>query len=138
MGQPAIITGKGPLAFFKGLSKKTWIIIGCVAVTILVVIIVVPVEVAKENAYPNYNALNYTLSETYSGEDFFDNFEYFTDTGVLSSHPVRRYLHLLMACSRSYKRLCYICRLIYSQLTQSDLCVQLECCASRRHIRRDH
>lgn len=110
------MASKGPLALVKGLSKKTWMIIGGVAVAILVIIIVVPVEVAKENAYPNYNALNYTLSETYSGENFFDNFEYFTDAGMLLSLSSLDDAHgLLTACvPRPYKRLCHLCRRLYS------------------------
>lgn len=71
----------GPLAFFQTWSKKTWIIVGSAAVIILIVVIVVPVEVAKENAYPSYTSINYTLADTYSGESFFDEFDYFTDTG---------------------------------------------------------
>lgn len=71
----------GPLGFLKSWSKKTWIIVGSVAVVVLIIIIVVPVEVAKENAYPNYTTINYTLADTFSGSDFFDNFDYFTDTG---------------------------------------------------------
>lgn len=70
----------GPLHFLQGLSKKSWMIIGGVAVAVLVVVIVVPVEVAELNEYPSYTAINYTLSETYSGETFFDQFVYFTDT----------------------------------------------------------
>lgn len=68
----------GPMHFLKGLSKKTWLIIGGVAVAVIVVVIVVPVEVAELNEYPNYSKINYTLSETYSGADFFDQFDYFT------------------------------------------------------------
>lgn len=32
----------------------------------------------KLNSYPDYSALNYTLQDTYSGTNFFDNFDYFT------------------------------------------------------------
>lgn len=63
-------------------------IIGAVGVAILVIVIVVPVEVAKENAYPDYSAINYTLADTYSGESFFDYFEYFTAT----VSPYKRHL----------------------------------------------
>lgn len=70
----------GPMGFLHGLSKKTWMIIGGVAVAVVVIVIVVPVEVAKENAYPDYTALNYTLADTYSGESFFDYFDYYTAT----------------------------------------------------------
>lgn len=71
----------GPLAIFKTWSKKTWIIVGSSAVILLIIIIVGPTEVAKENAYPTYTSVNYTLADTYSGESFFDAFDYFTDTG---------------------------------------------------------
>ncbi|PSR94022.1 concanavalin A-like lectin/glucanase domain-containing protein [Coniella lustricola] len=70
----------GPFAFLKTLSKKTWIIIGTAAAAILVIVIVVPVEEAKKNSYPSYTALNYTLADTYEGEDFFSLFDYYTDT----------------------------------------------------------
>lgn len=89
------------MAFVHGLSKKTWIIIGAVAVAVVVIVIVVPVEVAKENAYPDYSAINYTLADTYSGESFFDYFDYFTATvsplelctgtiSLLTAHRIRQ------------------------------------------------
>lgn len=74
----------GPFAFLHTLSKKTWMIIGGVAVAIIIIVIVVPVEVEKANAYPDYTALNYTLADTYEGEDFFSYFNYFTDTGAFA------------------------------------------------------
>lgn len=86
MGATTVVPS-GPLQFLHGLSKKTWMIIGGVAVAVIVVVVVVPVEVTKANEYPNYTAINYTLSETYSGETFFDQFDYFTDT-VSPSLPV--------------------------------------------------
>lgn len=76
----------GSLGFIKSWSKKTWIIVGSAAAVILIIVIVVPVEVTKENAYPSYTAINYTLSDTYSGSEFFSNFDYFTSTGGLF-HP---------------------------------------------------
>ncbi|KAG9227952.1 glycoside hydrolase family 16 protein [Amylocarpus encephaloides] len=63
----------------KGWGKK---ILGGIAATIviLIVVIVVPVVVTrnKDNAYPNYSTLTYSLSESYSGTSFFDEFDYFT------------------------------------------------------------
>lgn len=73
-----------PFSFINSWGKKTWIIAGSAAAVGLILIIVVPVEVAKENAYPSYTSINYTLADTYSGTDFFDNFDYFTDTGELN------------------------------------------------------
>lgn len=64
----------------KSLSKKTWIIIGAIIAIIIVVVIVVPVEVTEANAYPSYTTLDYTLTETYSTDTFFDQFDYFTDS----------------------------------------------------------
>ncbi|KAI1639680.1 concanavalin A-like lectin/glucanase domain-containing protein [Biscogniauxia mediterranea] len=58
-------------------KKRTWAIVAVIAAIILVIVIVVPVEVAKSNRYPNYSQLNYSLSDTYSGSTFFDNFDYF-------------------------------------------------------------
>lgn len=54
---------------FKSWSVKTWLIIGAVIVVIIVAVVVGAVEGTKANAYPNYKALNYTLSETYSTDN---------------------------------------------------------------------
>ncbi|KAK5116488.1 hypothetical protein LTR62_008037 [Meristemomyces frigidus] len=59
-------------------NKKTWIGISIAAIILLVVIIVAAVVGSQNNAYPNYTALQYTLTDTYAGTDFFDNFDYFT------------------------------------------------------------
>ncbi|KAB5575496.1 concanavalin A-like lectin/glucanase domain-containing protein [Coniochaeta sp. 2T2.1] len=61
-------------------KKLTW----GIAALVIIVAIVVPVAVVVTrnknhgNAYPDYTALNYTLLETYSGETFFDKFDYYT------------------------------------------------------------
>jgi hypothetical protein len=50
---------------------------------ILAVVIAVPVAITTiknqqwKNRYPDYSQLSYTLSETYGGETFFNNFDYF-------------------------------------------------------------
>ncbi|KAI1262099.1 concanavalin A-like lectin/glucanase domain-containing protein [Xylariaceae sp. FL1019] len=62
----------------KHWGKKTWAIVAGIIVVVLIIIIVVPVEVAKANRYPNYSELDYSLVDTYSGTDFFDNFDYYT------------------------------------------------------------
>ena len=59
-------------------SRKCWIITAAIVVIVLIIVIVVAVEVTKANRYPNYSALSYNLAETYSGESFFDNFDYFS------------------------------------------------------------
>ncbi|KAF2104357.1 glycoside hydrolase family 16 protein [Rhizodiscina lignyota] len=59
-------------------GKKTWIGVVLGAVVLIVVIIVGAVVGVRNNAYPSYSRLNYTLEDDYSGSTFFDNFDYFT------------------------------------------------------------
>jgi len=58
--------------------KRVWA--GVIAVIVIIIIIVVAVAVteSKSNSYPDYTELTYSLSETYSGDGFFDKFDYFT------------------------------------------------------------
>ncbi|KAI1390909.1 glycoside hydrolase family 16 protein [Hypoxylon trugodes] len=58
--------------------KRTWAIVVAILAIIIVIVVVVPVEVTKANRYPDYTPLNYSLSEQYTGTNFFDNFNYFT------------------------------------------------------------
>ncbi|TEY40801.1 hypothetical protein BOTCAL_0420g00070 [Botryotinia calthae] len=58
-------------------SKKIWAIFGAGIIILIIIIVVAAVEGSKKNAYPDYSQLNYTLKDTYSGTDFFDNFDYF-------------------------------------------------------------
>lgn len=63
---------------------KRWLIVGGAATLTLIIIIAVAVGVTNEqkrNAYPNYSKLNYTLADTYSGTEFFNNFNYFSGDG---------------------------------------------------------
>ena len=57
-----------------------WTIIGVIAASVLVLaaIIIGAVLVSKSTSYPDYTTLSYTLQDTYSGTDFFDQFDYFT------------------------------------------------------------
>lgn len=59
-------------------SKKTLMAVIAGSVLIIAAIIVGAVVGSEENSYPDYSALDYTLLDTYSGTDFFDNFDYFT------------------------------------------------------------
>jgi hypothetical protein len=61
----------------KSWSKKCWIIVAAVLVIVLIIIIAVAVTVSRANRYPDYSKLNYSLTDTYSGTGFFDNFDYF-------------------------------------------------------------
>lgn len=75
----------------KTWSRKTILIALGVAAIALIVLIVALYFGLKDEAYPNYTALSYTLQDTYSGSDFFDSFDYFTGYdptyGFVSLHP---------------------------------------------------
>lgn len=58
-------------------SRRCWLLAAAVVVILLIIVIVVPIEVVKANRYPNYYPLKYSLKDTYSGESFFDQFDYF-------------------------------------------------------------
>ncbi|KAK4155483.1 glycoside hydrolase [Chaetomidium leptoderma] len=69
----------------RGWTRKIWLIVVSVIIVIAVIIIgaVVGVAATRNNggtnsSYPNYSKLNYTLLDTYSGQSFFDKFEYFS------------------------------------------------------------
>ncbi|KAF2993411.1 hypothetical protein E8E14_000877 [Neopestalotiopsis sp. 37M] len=57
--------------------KRTWAGISVAIIVAVVIGVAVGVSVTKANRYPDYSALSYTLANTYSGTDFFDNFDYF-------------------------------------------------------------
>jgi len=59
-------------------SRRCWIILAVICVVILAIVIPVAVVVSRANRYPDYSTLNYNLVDTFSGTDFFDNFDYFT------------------------------------------------------------
>ncbi|KAK2602442.1 hypothetical protein N8I77_008972 [Diaporthe amygdali] len=63
---------------FKTWRRRTWAIIVSIVVVIIVVVVIVVTMLQKNNAYPNYKRLSYSLSDEYSGSDFFDNFDYYT------------------------------------------------------------
>jgi len=59
-------------------SKRAWAIVTLLAVLVIVAVIVGAVEGTKQDAYPTYTQLNYSLRDTFQGSNFFDNFDYFT------------------------------------------------------------
>ncbi|TLS30574.1 hypothetical protein PpBr36_02384 [Pyricularia pennisetigena] len=66
---------------FRAWRKRTWGLIGALVLIAIIIIIVVPVAVTTEqrrNRYPDYFKINYTLTETYSGANFFDKFSYYS------------------------------------------------------------
>ncbi|KAK7414686.1 hypothetical protein QQX98_006454 [Neonectria punicea] len=58
--------------------KRVWFGVVAAILIVIAIIIGVVVSVTKKNAYPNYSTLSYSLVDTYSGESFFDQFNYFT------------------------------------------------------------
>ncbi|KAH6893280.1 concanavalin A-like lectin/glucanase domain-containing protein [Thelonectria olida] len=58
--------------------KRVWLGVVVAILGIVAIIIGVVVSVSQRSRYPNYTALSYKLVDTYSGESFFDQFNYFT------------------------------------------------------------
>ncbi|KAE8449632.1 hypothetical protein EG329_007962 [Mollisiaceae sp. DMI_Dod_QoI] len=86
----------------KHWGKKAWLIVSGIIAVIIIIVVVVAVEVSKANRYPDYSALSYTLSETYSGSDFFDNFDYFT-----GYDPSSGFVHYVPSAQASQLNLTY-------------------------------
>ncbi|KAG2162837.1 hypothetical protein VTO58DRAFT_110304 [Aureobasidium pullulans] len=63
--------------------SRKWQIVGGVGATVIIVAVIVgAVEGSKSSdsgSYPDYSALNYTISERMNGTTFFDHFNYYTD-----------------------------------------------------------
>lgn len=71
----------GASSRFASFDPRTWsartkLIVGGVVVVAIIAIIVGAYEGWKANRYPNYSALDYSLKDSYSGDNFFDNFWY--------------------------------------------------------------
>ena len=61
-------------------KTRTRAIVTIVALVIVVAIIIGVYEGIQINRYPDYSRLNYSLTDTFQGTNFFDNFNYFTGT----------------------------------------------------------
>lgn len=59
-------------------KTRTRAIVTIVALVIAVAIIIGVYEGIQLNRYPDYSKLNYSLTDTFQGTSFFDNFNYFT------------------------------------------------------------
>lgn len=59
-------------------SKSSWILLGVFLTIIVAIAIAVGVVEKNNNAYPDYAPLTYSLTDTYSGSSFFDNFDYWS------------------------------------------------------------
>ncbi|PNY26458.1 Uncharacterized protein TCAP_03587 [Tolypocladium capitatum] len=58
--------------------KRVWAGVGISIVVVVITAVAGGVTQSKKNAYPDYSVLSYNLSDTYGGESFFDQFNYFT------------------------------------------------------------
>jgi hypothetical protein len=62
----------------RGWKLRTKILVAVAVVVVIIAVIVGAYEGVRANRYPNYSALNYTLTDTYQGTNFFDNFQYWS------------------------------------------------------------
>ncbi|KAM0435400.1 hypothetical protein ACHAPT_003494, partial [Fusarium lateritium] len=58
--------------------KRVWAVVVAAVLIILAIIIAVAVTQVKKNEYPDYTTVSYSLKDTFEGESFFDEFNYFT------------------------------------------------------------
>ncbi|KAF4466318.1 endo-13(4)-beta-glucanase [Fusarium albosuccineum] len=58
--------------------KRVWAGVVVTIIILLVIVIAVAVTQVRANRYPDYSVLSYSLKDTYDGETFFDQFNYFT------------------------------------------------------------
>ncbi|KAF9881244.1 hypothetical protein CkaCkLH20_01394 [Colletotrichum karsti] len=61
----------------RGWTKRIWAGVSAAIIILIVIIVAVVVTQNNQNRYPDYSKLSYKLSDTYSGENFFDKFDYF-------------------------------------------------------------
>lgn len=83
MGADAAATGGATSAGYSAWDPRGWSLVkkaavGAGAVVVIVAIVVGAVLGVRANRYPSYTSLDYSLVDTYSGSDFFDNFYYAT------------------------------------------------------------
>jgi hypothetical protein len=72
----------------RGWRRRTQIIAGVVLVVVIIAVIVGAYEGWKANRYPSYSALNYSIKDTFEGENFFDNFYYWSTADPTSGFVV--------------------------------------------------
>ncbi|KAK2043283.1 endo-beta-glucanase [Colletotrichum somersetense] len=87
----------------KGWTKRIWAGVGAgVVLIIIVAVVAVAVTQNNKNRYPNYTKLSYKLSDTYSGEAFFDKFNYFN-----TYDPTGGMVHYVGAAEAKSRNLTY-------------------------------
>lgn len=74
---------------FKTWRRRTWAILVAIVVVIIIVVVVVVTMLQKNNAYPNYKRLVYTLSDEYSGSELSVPFSVRDTTQYLGSQSAR-------------------------------------------------
>lgn len=79
----------------RGWSLRTRLIAGAVVVVVIVAVIVGAVEGTKANRYPDYAQLDYKLVDTYSGTEFLERFNYFSD-----EDPTNGFVQYVPLCHR--------------------------------------
>jgi hypothetical protein len=62
-------------------GRGRWCACGLLIVVVVVAAVVGAVLGVRTTRYPDYSKLAYSLQDTYQGESFFDNFDYFTGWG---------------------------------------------------------
>ncbi|KAF4983183.1 hypothetical protein FZEAL_1340 [Fusarium zealandicum] len=70
--------------------KRVWAAVVASIVLLLVIVIAVAVIQVRNNRYPDYSKVSYSLKDTYEGETFFDKFNYFT--GFDPTHGLVHYV----------------------------------------------
>ncbi|KAK2019426.1 endo-beta-glucanase [Colletotrichum eremochloae] len=86
----------------KGWTKRIWAGVGGGVVLIIIIVVAVAVTQSNKNRYPNYTKLSYKLSDTYSGEAFFDKFNYFN-----TYDPTGGMVHYVGAAEAASRNLTY-------------------------------
>jgi hypothetical protein len=74
-------------------TKRSKIIVAAIAAVVIIVAIIVGAVVGTQNnsSYPDYKQLAYRLEDTYSGTDFFDNFDFFD-----AADPTNGFVHYVL------------------------------------------
>ncbi|KAM3469054.1 hypothetical protein MY5147_007353 [Beauveria neobassiana] len=101
-GKASRVTTRMPWWNPRYWARKVWIAIVVVLIIVIVIAVAVGVTVSKNNAYPAYKELSYTLQDTYSGENFFSQFNYFN-----TYDPANGFVHYVSEADAKQHNLTY-------------------------------
>ncbi|KAF2870136.1 putative endo-1,3(4)-beta-glucanase [Massariosphaeria phaeospora] len=73
-------------------SWRTWLVATIVTASVIIGVVVTSVLGARANAYPDYYRIEYQLQDTYTGDNFFSHFSYFT-----GDDPTHGFVHYVDA-----------------------------------------